>query len=138
MLKAIGWLIKASIFAVIVLIIGNYFKLGSKSISDQIKTQLSHAEPTDVVNEVKDWAHHVTTDHKAGIAKKIKAQTEAVVETAASLTSQKPRIANQNVVKASKGQRAETVSATGEEIPSSERQKLRALMRELNSARDSN
>jgi hypothetical protein len=32
----------------------------------------------------------------------------------------------------------ETAMAAGEEIPSSERQKLRALMRELNSARGSN
>jgi hypothetical protein len=58
MLKAIGWLVKASAFAVIVLIIGNYLRIGNKTVSDQVKTQLSHAEQWDasgVTNEVKDW-----------------------------------------------------------------------------------
>ena len=65
MLRAIGWLIKAAAFAVIVLVIGNYFKLGKSSITDQVKTQLSHAEHADVVEDVKDWAQQITRDHKS-------------------------------------------------------------------------
>jgi len=129
MLKAIGWMIKTSIFAVIILVIGNYFRVGNKTISDQVKTRLSHAEQSNVLGEVKDWAHRVTTDQPVGSAKKIKAQRTGHVSE-----NSKVRIAP--VI--DKDQPPAVKTAAEEEIPSSERQKLRALMRELNSSRQTN
>jgi hypothetical protein len=131
MLKLIGWFIKASIFAAVVLIIGNYFKVGNKTISDQVKTQLSHAEQSNmanVVDEVKDWAHHVTKDQSTGMAKKIKALRSGRV-------SENGKIRIAPVIDKDQPNAVETAK---EEIPSSERQKLRALMRELNSSRETN
>lgn len=138
MLRAISWLVKASVFALIVLIVGNTFKVGNKTINDQVKTQLSHAERVEVVGEVKDWARQITSDQKAGIEKKINAQrTRAIANNGANeaRANAHPRIAPRVNGKQYELRSTQTAS---EEIPSSERQKLRALMRELNTARDSN
>jgi hypothetical protein len=129
MLKAIGWLIKASVFAALVLVAANYFKVGTKTVSDELKTQLSHAENAEVVGEVKDWAHRMTNAHRDGILKKSKvdrgeARTKGVV-----LVPQQKMVSKPS---------ATSVASTSEEISSTERQKLRALMRELNSSRTSN
>lgn len=133
MLRAISWLVKASVFALIVLIVGNTFKVGNKTINDQVKTQLSHAERAEVVGEVKDWARQITSDQKAGIEKKISAERNALLGAS--------RNALANATKAEPAQARPKIApriTANEEIPSSERQKLRALMRELNTAREAN
>ena len=135
MLKAIGWLIKASVFAIVVLVIANYLKVGSKTVSDHLKTQLSHAENAEVVGEVKDWAQHVTKDHRGGILKK----TDIETGIAAAKAEAEPALARAKAALAPARKTASTEAGTvGEEISSTERQKLRALMRELNSSRGSN
>ena len=124
MLKAIGWLIKASVFAIAVLIIANYLKVGKNTVSDHLKTQLSHAENAEVVSEVKDWAHHVTKEHRGGILKKAGIENGTIAPVSEPVQAHaKPVIAPQPAI---------------EEITSTEQQKLRALMRELNSSRSSN
>lgn len=133
MLKAIGWLIKASAFAIVVLVIANYLKIGSKTVSDHLKTQLSHAENAEVVGEVKDWAQHVTKDHRGGILKKVN------IETGAAALKNEPVLARAKAAIAPARKTASAEAGTAaEEISSTERQKLRALMRELNSSRGSN
>ena len=133
MLKAIGWLIKASAFAIVVLVIANYLKVGTKTVSDHLKTQLSHAENAEVVGEVKDWAQHVTKDHRGGILKKTKLETG----DAAQMSEPAQTRAKAAIAPARKTASTEA-AAVGEEISSTEQQKLRALMRELNSSRGSN
>lgn len=125
MLKAIGWLIKASVFAIAVLIVANYLKVGKNTVSDHLKTQLSHAENAEVVGEVKDWAQHVTKEHRGGLLKKVDIESGVVAaKSEAAVARAKTALA--------------PAKTEGEEISSTERQKLRALMRELNSSRGTN
>lgn len=131
MLKAISWLIKASAFALIVLVIANYFHVGEKTVSDQIKTHLAHAERSEVAGELKDWAHQITTDHKNGLAKKLDAEHKVQLISGTERT-------DVSVPRESAQPKINAVKTASEEIPSSERQKLRALMRELNTARSAN
>lgn len=44
MLKLIGWLIKTTIFAALVLVLGNLIHWQGRTISDQVKAQLAHVE----------------------------------------------------------------------------------------------
>ncbi|MGZ3699951.1 MAG: hypothetical protein ACXVCH_17800 [Bdellovibrionota bacterium] len=97
MLKAIGWAVKVAVFAAVVLVLGNRIRIGSKTVSDQVRTGLAHAERSEIAGDMRDWATKLTQDARRGLQKK----------------SLAPR----------------------EEIPSSERQKLRALIQELNSSR---
>jgi hypothetical protein len=117
MLKTIGWVVKGSAFALIILVVANYFHVGDKTISDQVKTQLSHAERAEVVGHVKDWAHEISADQRDGIVKKV---NSGVGKIAPFVKREEKKI----------------IKTADEEIPSSERQKLKALMRELNSSHD--
>ncbi len=90
MFRLIGFIVKTTLFALIVLILGQLLSWNGKSVSDQIKTQLSQAEHTEVVQNIKGWTQKLT------------------------LPKNKTRL------------RQESISI-------SERQKLKSLIRELNS-----
>src|SRR6185312_9150448 len=95
MLKALGWTLKIAMFAALVLVLGNYIHVGGRTVSDQVRTGLAHAERSDLASDVKDWATRLTKDARKGASR----------------------------------------HAREAEIPSSEKQKLRDLIRELNSSR---
>jgi hypothetical protein len=138
MLKLIGWLVKTSMLAVLVFAAGIYgmhyaqthpksLKTQTqmtKTVSDQIKTHLAHAESaeSEVVGEIKDWAQHMTNEHRDGVVKKAKKESSAAAPVLVNEhASAQPRVAPQGAPK-----------SENEEISSTEQQKLRALMRELN------
>ena len=110
MFKAIGWVLKLTVFAALVLVLGNYFKWGGKTVSDQVKTQMAKAESLEVpsaVAHVQGWASGLISDAGQGSRK------------------------NGSVLrKVEKEQRPEE----GTDIPSSERQKLKTLIRDLNTS----
>jgi uncharacterized membrane protein len=120
MFKAIGWLIKTALFAGLVLVIGNLVNWRGRTISDQVKTQLSHAERTELGEKLKDW----TSDSRAYKDDLVRETTHE----AKKLTRWRPHAA---VTASEEGE-------PGEQLPSSERQKLRALIRELNSPQNRN
>jgi predicted PurR-regulated permease PerM len=91
MLKLISYILKTTLFIVLILILGQIFSWNGKTVSDQIKTQLAQAEYFSV-QEIKSWANK--------------------------LVGTKNKLEN-NV----------------ENISLSERQKLKSLIRELNSSR---
>jgi len=95
MLKALAWVIKTSAFALVVLVLANYIRMGNKTVSDQVRMELSHAESA----AGRTWVHSAERRVQA--------------------------------------HKRHALKMMSEEIPSSERQKLRALMRELNSSRGS-
>ena len=95
MLKLIGYVIKLVLFSAFILILGNAVHWEGKTISDQVKLRMSHAERSDLYGSVRGWAEKITLDAKQGAT-----------------------------------QRAKRVFV--EEIAPSERQKLNALIRELN------
>lgn len=99
MLKLLGATIKLGILSLIVLVLGNWLHWGGKSISDQIKTGMAHAEKTPWVSDAKDWASTLSEDVRNGLKKK-SISGEAGLQV--------------------------------EEVTGSERQKLRALIKELN------
>ena len=103
MLRLIGWLCKVILFTAVVLVLGNWFHWGGKSISDQVKTGMAHAEKNPWISDAKDWATSVTEDVKMGILK-------------------------------NGGKKASRLEV--EEVTGSERQKLRALIKELNGKSD--
>ncbi|MBI2712480.1 MAG: hypothetical protein HYX41_06460, partial [Bdellovibrio sp.] len=76
---------------------------GGKSISDQIKTGMAHAEKNPWVSDARDWASSVTEDVKTGLLKKNSTRENRLQV---------------------------------EEVTGSERQKLRALIKELNGKTD--
>lgn len=98
MLKILGFLLKFTIFSLLILVLGNWLRWDGKTISDQVKLRMSHAEEAGILGTVKGWADRVTHDAKQGFKRKM---TEMPMQ---------------------------------EEISPTERQKLKALIRELNSS----
>ncbi len=99
MLRLIGWAIKLGLFAAIVLVLGHVVTWKGQTISDQVKTQISHAERMDLVGQVKHWTNKTLGEERGA-------------HGAPSNGKQKD-----------------------EQILSSERQKLKALIQELNGKR---
>ena len=62
MFKILFKLIKLGVFALIVIILANWIRLDGKTISDQVKTQLSHAEKSQIVKDVKSWTKETTDE----------------------------------------------------------------------------
>ena len=114
MFKILGFFIKLTIFSALVLIIGNLIHWNGRTVSDQVKTQLSHAERTAWVgvSGMKHWAGKLTGDSKEGSARKKTLRPNAALE---------PMDSNEDDSK---------------KIPASERQKLRALIEELNTKKN--
>ena len=97
MFRALFWVLKVAIFSLIVLALGNWVHWRGKTISDQVKTNLSHAEQI----------------------------TGEAAENAKTWVEEKKREALGDYKKVAK-------ENAPEHIAPSERQKLRALIRELN------
>ncbi len=115
MLKLLSGCIKLTVFSLLILVLGNWLHWDGKTISDQVKVGMSHAEESDVVHSFRSWATKVTSDAKSGFEKKFSPLQSGHT------TGRSGRL----------GQSEQTEQS--EEISPSERQKLRALIRELNS-----
>lgn len=103
MLKLVGFCLRVLIFSIAILVLGNWLRWDGKTLSDQIKHQMSHAESSRFAGAVRDWAEKVTHDTRSSLPK--------------SLDHSDPE---------------------EEDISPSERQKLKALIRELNSSHKKN
>ena len=99
MLRAFFWVLKVAVFSLIVLALGNWIHWRGRTISDQVKVNISHAEQ--LTGEVADNA-------KTWVEEKKKQAENAL------------------------GEAKEKAQEAPEHIAPSERQKLRALIRELN------
>ena len=104
MLKLIGWVLKASFFAVIILVSAHYITWDGKTVSDQVRSTLSSAERSapvktirktsrSLIEEAKETASHVglKTAKKSDLGAKVgeasipaedRASLEAVIDTA--------------------------------------------------------
>lgn len=118
MLKILGFLLKTALFASVILILGNLIRWDGKTISDQIKTQLSQAERSELAGQIKDLTSDLVADAAEG-AKKLP-QT---------LSQKNKKPASSSTEKSAEKSREPS------EISTSERSKLRALIRELNGSR---
>lgn len=59
MLKLIGLLLKLSLFALAILVLGNIVQIRGRTVSDQIKTQMSHAERLLPVQPLEEWRQKI-------------------------------------------------------------------------------
>lgn len=59
MLKFIGVLLKISLFTLAVLVLGNLVQIRGRTVSDQIKTQMSHAERLLPVQPLEEWRQKI-------------------------------------------------------------------------------
>ncbi len=55
MLSAIKFVIKITVFSIVVLVLGNWVKYKGSTLSDQVKSHLSFAERTDTGSKIKKW-----------------------------------------------------------------------------------
>jgi hypothetical protein len=126
MLKAIGFVFKCTLFAVVVLILGNWVKWDGHTASERVTRWIHQARSNRTVGEVAEkvgdqtrrWARGLTSDAKAGAQSRVP-------------ESQR----DQSTLSQAGPQRdGRTDPAKTESISPSERQKLRALIRELNSS----
>jgi hypothetical protein len=130
MFKAIGWLIKLTVFAGIILILGNMVHWRGHTVSDQVKTSLASAQTAETLDDIKTWANHVTsTPANTRSANHKNAKKRA-------LPLESPHNSYHPVVAAEPQPATQAEAPTQEEIPSSERQKLRALIREINTSQN--
>lgn len=124
MINALGWLAKITLFSILVLFLGNWVHWNGKTVSDQVKTQISHAERSDFANSIRRWTGNVTQDVRKTARKSVHHKNEA------------PRSVEESSPETSVGETERTSAEVKpmEKIPSSERQKLRALIQELNTS----
>jgi hypothetical protein len=146
MLRLIGWIIKCSLFAAIILVLGSLIHWRGRTVSDQLKLQLSHAEHLGgLVHKAESMAmgfpnpapESARTRHRLPVA------AEALRGSAAGERAVAPRhlTSTSNISNISNTARTASTGSTPtapapEQIAPSERQKLRALIRELNGARE--
>ena len=119
MLKGIGFLVKLVLFSSLVLILGNSLHWRGRTLSEHTKTQMAQMEKSGLASHVRTWAGTVTTE--AG---------DAIRTTASSAVNAATRATGSIAASSSASGGSET--GISEKIPPSERQKLRALIRELN------
>lgn len=110
MLRPIFWVVKVAVFSIIVLALGNWIHWRGRTISDQVKTNISHAE---------QLTGEMTENAKTWVVEKKRQAENALVDAKESA---------QDSIK-------EKTQDAPERIAPSERQKLRALIRELNGTR---
>jgi hypothetical protein len=116
MIKAISFLFKLTLFSILVLVLGNMLKIGDRTISDQVKTELAHAERSEFAAKLKNWASQITTDSRVGSQIKAKVEQFSGASSGAS----------------SSAHDSSSSSRMTDRISPSERQKLKNLLQELN------
>jgi hypothetical protein len=114
MLKPIFFVIKLAVFASAVLVLGNLVHWQGRTVSDQVKLRMASAQRserglTETAGKLKSWAGDLVSDSR----KATRATVSGTTGNQVSVSADKPL----------------------DDIHPSERQKLRALIRELNAAR---
>ena len=134
MLRALAWLIKTGFFIILVLVIGNSVRFGNRTINDRIQTGIAHSERSAIGHQIKGWIKQITEDaHKGAEMLQVNGSSLRKMNNGAI-----PKTRTGAIPQSSASTESEERPA--EEIPPSERQKLKALIRELNttSSHDSN
>lgn len=135
MIRALSGLIKTCLFAAVILILGNWIHWGGKSVSEQVKTEMTQVGQSKAAGSLKRWGKQVKGDVAAEVTPKIyKEVSGKVVEKSTKLI--KAAKAKVKTIESQAGLDSAQVDSPsdGDKIPSSERQKLRALIQELNTS----
>ncbi len=120
MIRLFGLFVKFSLFVVFILVLGSWLTWDGKTVSDQVKTQLSHAENSDTAYKVRHWTREAYESAKEFTESAFKSKKSSPKKTE---TRREPNASLNS---------SNNSSEAPETIPSTERQKLRALIKELN------
>ncbi len=112
MLKLLGFIIKISVFSLVVIALSHLVQLRGRTVSDQVKIQMAQAEKAEITRSVKKFA----------------------TESVPSAVTQMVKDSKQGAARVSNLVKDQVV---GERLDLTEREKVKNLIRELNSS-DSN
>lgn len=166
MLKAMGALLKLALFSIVILLAGQWISWDGRTLSQHVQAQVTHAERSDTAAYVRGLARRVTEDARSGFEKTLKdrsmlhpgtgllpapahaSRAKALAPSVSPPASEDDgEITDRTEIQSAAPEKPldrqpakqgemRTVAHTEEQIPPSERQKLRALIRELNSTTD--
>lgn len=153
MLKAMGALLKLALFSIVILLAGQWISWDGRTLSQHVQAQFAHAEKSDTAAYMRGLARRVTEDARSGFEKKTKQRGHVPAATHAAQKAAVPQENDSELTDRTETQAAaplqapahtaaqpqaevRTIAHAEEQIPPSERQKLRALIRELNSSND--
>jgi hypothetical protein len=150
MLSALSWMLKLTLFTIAVLIAGEWIRWDGRTLAQHVMFGVGRAEKSDAIDSaagyVKDLARKITEDARSGFEKKAKspgrrsaaakdpagdAQEEAITDRTEMRAAAPMEAPNANAAGAQSARAAATRSSE-ERLPPSERQKLKALIQELN------
>ena len=135
MLNALSWVLKLTLLSIAILIAGEWIHWDGHTLAQHVMLGIGRAEKSDTVDYLRDLTRKVTEDARSGIEKKAKSlgRKPAVAQKSAGEAQEEAltdRTETQAAAPARNGARTE------ERLPPSERQKLKALIRELNGPAD--
>jgi uncharacterized membrane protein YhiD involved in acid resistance len=107
-------IIKYSLIALLIIVLANWIQWKGKTVSDQIKTQMAQAEQSTIFKKAQHWKNSVSVDIKKGVIVKLHNE----------------QIKLMNSLDETKSKQVETK----EIIPSTEKEKLRSLIQDLNTS----
>lgn len=70
MLRFFGFIFRVSLYTLVVLMLGNWIEWKGRTLNDQIKYGMAHAERTSVFRQMRNWANDITREAKVGFQKK--------------------------------------------------------------------
>jgi hypothetical protein len=149
MFKLLGWIVKAAFISVVILVLGNTLEYHGKTLSDQVRSSLSHAESSNAVDGMKTWTHEISSniserthkdalEAKRKLLKKIAAQKKIIAAHTASAQQKAKQLLAESQAAIQRKVASQTTAtetpqnAPSEDIQASERQELRNLIRQLN------
>jgi hypothetical protein len=128
MLKLLGFLAKTAVFSLLVLALGSWVRWDGRTISDRMKTQINQAERSNAADEIRAWTHHLGRRAQDTLRDGF---GRAVPRRWRSSRAASPAYTDRIETRASA---ENTAPPPSEQIAPTERQKLRALIRDLNPA----
>jgi hypothetical protein len=141
MLKALGWMIKLTLFSIAILLAGDWISWQGRTLSQHLRGHVEQIGRTDTASYVRGLTRKVTADARAGFEKKTRQKDKArganatqARQDSQTQESAESREINDQVESQAAAPRTHAIAHVEEPIAPSERQKLRALIRELNSA----
>ncbi len=82
MFKLIGWILKASVFALVILVASHLIKWNGRTVSDQVRSTLSSAEKSPALKTVKKKSKAIfgeAKDAASEIPDHAKAELQALI-----------------------------------------------------------
>lgn len=150
MLRFVLLILKLSTFALLVLVLGNWIHWGDRTVSDRVKDQISQAERSPAIRQARDWAGEISRDLRYSVKlDDIKANdtkvndlntksdtsvvTKPARETNKELKREPARVSNEDSQPAANSRDHGDREDQDKLISVAEREKLRALLRKLDS-----